>query len=424
MSYLNEYDRIPPSDSAARAALVDRWIATEPRPFFAELREKRPIFHTPACTLVTRYRDVISVLSRDDIFTVRPLCPKMEPAVGPTMLARDRQPLNWRHKSIMRSMIPMEDVPRVRQIVASIASSILEKAKLTGRIEAVDELGRAVPYRLCGDYFGFPGPDRSTMYRWSKATQTDFFMNLQDDPKIHQDAILAGQEMADHLKGLIAQRKSEESARCNTECTDVVRRLLQTHFPPGLGLDSAEVITNISVLLVGSIEPTSQAIVKILEQILLRPEVLAAALQAANESSLDAFDEIVWEALRFNPNPLLFRLTSTSAELGSGTPYVTHVSAGTLIFACTASAMWDEREVPNPDAFVPGRPSHHYLHFGYKAHECLGIHVGEVMIAETVRQVLLTKDVHLLEGAEGKIEFHGGPFPERFVLGFGGNKTM
>ena len=98
---------------------------------------------------------------------------------------------------------------------------------------------------------------------------------------------------------------------------------------------------------------------------------------------------------------------------------MTPINAGTLVFACTASAMWDELEVPNPDAFVPGRPSHHYLHFGYKAHECLGIHIAEVMVSEAVRQVLLTKDVHLLEGAEGKIDFDGGPFPERFVLGFG-----
>ena len=156
MSYLNEYDGIPTSNDAARIALVNRWIATEARPFFAELRERRPIFQTPACTLVTRYRDVISVLSRDDIFTVQSLALKMDPAVGPVMQARDRQTLNWRHKSIMRTMIPMEDVPKIRHMVASIVSPILEKATLTGRLEAVNELGRAVPYRLCGDYFGFP----------------------------------------------------------------------------------------------------------------------------------------------------------------------------------------------------------------------------------------------------------------------------
>ena len=421
MSYLNQYDAIPPADAAGRVGLVTRWIRTDTRPFFAELRDCRPIFQTPAYTMVTRYRDVVDILSRDDIFTVQPYALRMDPTVGPTMLARDRQPLNWRHKSIMRSMMPMEDMPSIRDTVGAIVEDILNQTQPTGRLDVINGLGRAVPCRVCGEYFGFPGPDTASMYRWSKATQTDFFKNLPNDPQIHQAALAAGQEMAAYLTGLIAQRRQDLASGVGTDRKDVLTRLLQTSFAPGLGFNPAELISNMSALLVGSMETTSQAIAQALEQILKRPPLVPKAIDAAKAGS-PAFDAIVWEALRFNPiNPLLFRLTAADTVLASGSDYETRIPAGTLVFACTASAMWDEREVENPDAFVPGRPSHHYFHFGYKAHECLGIHVGELMVLESLRRLLLRPGVHLLDGDEGKIDFQGGAFPERFLIALGGS---
>jgi cytochrome P450 len=419
VSYLNQYDSIPPADAAHRVALVNGWIATDTRGLYAELRERRPIFQTPAYTMVTRYRDVIDVLSRDDVFTVRLYAVQMDPSVGPTMLARDRQALNWRHKSIMRSVMPMEDMPAVRATAARIANEILDKAAPTGQLECVNDLGRAVPYRLCGEYFGFPGPDAATMYRWSKATQTSFFKNLQNNAQIRQAGIQAGQEMAAYLKGLIQQRRAELQAGTGADRHDVLTRLLQTSFAAGLGFSETELVSNVSALLVGSMETTSQAIVQALEQILLRPPVSAAAVEAAKAADPGAFDAIVWEALRFNPiNPLVFRLTAAETVLGAGESYETRLPAGALVFACTASAMWDGGELENPDTFIPNRPSRHYLHFGYHAHECLGIHVGEVMIPETIRCALL-RGAHLLAGDGGKIDFQGGAFPERFVIGLG-----
>jgi len=419
MSYLQQYDSIPAADARSRVGLVNGWIRTDTRAFFAELRERRPIFRTPAYTLVTRYRDVIDILIRDDLFTVRPYAPKMDPVVGPFMLGRDRQPLNWRHKSVMSSMMPMEDLPDVRALIGRIADKILDEAVPTGRLDAVKNLGRTVPVRMCGEYFGFPGPDEASMYRWSKATQSDFFKNIQGDPKVHETAVTAGAEMRDYLKGLIESRRAELAAGVGADRHDVLTRLLQTSFAPGAGLDEDELLTNMSGLLVGSVETTSQAIVQVLEQILLQPAVHKSALAAAKAGDSKALAAVVWEALRFNPiNPLLFRLTSGETVLARGTSYETHLPANNLVFACSSSAMWDDSEIDNPDAFVPGRPSHHYLHFGYKAHECLGVHVGEVMVPETVGRVLLRENVHLLDGDEGKIDFENGPFPEKFLIGF------
>ena len=68
MSYLRQYDRISPDLTQDRLALINQWIRSDWRVFFAELRECRPIFHAPGLTLITRFSDVVEVLSRHDSF--------------------------------------------------------------------------------------------------------------------------------------------------------------------------------------------------------------------------------------------------------------------------------------------------------------------------------------------------------------------
>lgn len=76
------------------------------------------------------------------------------------------------------------------------------------KIEVINELGRYVPVMMCGEYFGFPGPNREAMYRWSKASQTNMFKNLPNDPKIHEAAEKAGEEMRTYLTELLNEKKS------------------------------------------------------------------------------------------------------------------------------------------------------------------------------------------------------------------------
>jgi cytochrome P450 len=421
MSYLEQYDRIPPDRPKDRVALVNGWIRTDGRALFAELRERRPIFRTPAYTMLTLFKDVEEVLTRHTVFTVRLYAPKMDPSVGPFMLARDETALNWRDKSIMRAMLPWEDLPRVRAMVGRFADEALDRWTPSGRIEVVGQLGRLIPVRLCGEYFGFPGPDAATMFRWSKATQTDFFKNVGGDPALHAAGVRAGQEMAAYLVDRVtAERAAAAKGAPLTGPETVLQRLLRTQFAEGLGFDDSRLVANVSGLLVGSVETTSQAIAQSLEQLLLRPEAFAAAVEAARAGDDARFDPFVWEALRFNPiNPLLFRYTEADATVAAGTPRQVVLKAGTMVFACTSSAMADGTELPNPDAFAPGRPAHHLMHFGFGAHECLGKYVGMVMIPEVVKRVLIRAGVHLLPGAEGVIDFQGGPFPERFQIGLG-----
>jgi cytochrome P450 len=115
--------------------------------------------------------DVIDLLSGHQTFTVEPYRPKMDPSVGPFMLARDGREINWHEKSVMRSHLRWDDLPNVRRVAKEATPEGLAEA--TGTVELVSAVGRRVPLRVVQRYFGFPGPDDASMLRWSKATQSD-----------------------------------------------------------------------------------------------------------------------------------------------------------------------------------------------------------------------------------------------------------
>lgn len=415
-SFLDQYDA---ADDQTKVGLALKWIRTDWAAFFKELREQRPILKTPNFTFVTRFPDVTEVLSREKVFTVRPYQPHMDPVVGPFMLARDATPINWREKGIMQAVLRPEDLPAVREAAGILADKALDTAAPEGKIEAINNLCRYVPISIVGEYFGFPGPNLESMYRWSKATQTNMFKNLLNDPAIHEAAVRAGEEMKQYLTGLLAEKR-EAGGGYGDPPQDTFSRLVRTHFPDEIGFDDERLLSNIMGLLVGTGETTSQAIAQSLEQILLRPGIHEEAVAAAHGEDMAAFDAYVWEGLRHNPiNPLIFRLSVEEYTIAAGTERETVIPAGTLVFACTSSAGFDADLFEDPEDFRTDRPDHLSLHFGYGHHTCLGKYVGSVIVPEAVRRILLRPNVHLLPPPEGKIDFHGGPFPESFWFGFG-----
>jgi cytochrome P450 len=416
LSYLQRYDSIPAENVADKVKLINQGIYTDWQGLFKELRANRPIFITPKYTLVSLFPDVQEVLSRSEVFTVKTSAPKMDPVFGPSMLARDNSEYNWRDKSVMKTMLQLEDLPNVRKMAGEIAKASLDKLAPTGKIEVLNDLGKLVPIKLCGDYFGFPGPDLETMYRWAKTTQDDMFRNLTNDPKIHEASMQSAKEMRAYLAELLKQKK--ENKVNTTAPADVFTRLANTTFASDISFDETKIINNMIVLLVGSIEGTSLVITQALEQLLKRPQIFAKALEAAKANDNQTFDKYVWEAVRFNPFTIfLVRFCETDYTLAQGTPRATRIPAKSVVLVGVGSAMVDGGIVPNPDEFSIERPKYHYMHFGYGSHTCLGEHIAGVVVPEVIKQIMLRPGLRLLPGEEGKANYQGN-IPTRFVVAY------
>ncbi|MBB6250041.1 cytochrome P450 [Nitrospirillum iridis] len=413
--FLPAYDAAPTPQQKLQLLLL--WVAQKPLVLFQQLRDQRPILAVPGGpVLLTLCADVQEALSRNTVFTVRPYLPKIDPSVGPFMLDHDDTVYNQRDKGILRALIQQIDMPGVRRTVSALSQkAIANGASYDGRLDLVTQVTRPVPVGLTGAYFGFPGPDVTTMLKWSYATQYDMFHNLSDDPTIHAANLAAGQGMKDYLSTFLPQRARQVAA--DPQIDDVVARLLRLVTPPQIGFDMARIMTNTMGLLVGGIETTSAATVQAIDQILDRPAVLASALQAVLADDDTAFDAIFWEALRFNPiNPFVVRLSVAPYVIAGGTPRETTIPANTLVFCSNASAMQDAAAVPQPGNFIPGRPGYVYMHFGYGAHLCLGDQVSLQQAPEMAKQIFKAGFTKRAPGTAGQIDFKGGPFPESFTL--------
>ncbi|GII95000.1 cytochrome P450 [Sinosporangium siamense] len=412
-SFLERYDKTLTRDPMAAFDLVRGWMRADWRALFAELRLRRPVFVTPAFTVVTRFADVTEVLAREDVFTVRPFGPRLEAALGgPFMLSRDATPMNWREKALMQVMLDRDDIEAVRELAGRLTEEALDAAVPYKRLEAVHELFRPVTLGVSARYFGVPGPDPQTLSRWIRAVITDGFANFTGDLKVQSASVLAGAELMAYLRDLLARRRADLREGRDVP-DDVVTRLAGISLPAGLSPDDERVAINMAGLPLGFVESGTGAMAAAVEQLLLRPAVFAEAVAVSGDPK--AFDPYVWEAVRFDPFfKLLPRLCERDYVLAAGTPRRTVIRAGTLVFASPAAAMFDEEVVEEPEEFRVGRPDHHYLFFGHGHHACLGTHPAKAVICEVVRRLLSRPGLRL----ESPVVHSAGVFPEECVLGF------
>ena len=403
-SYLQRFDATP---AEGRWPLVRGWIFNEPLPFFAELRQERPILVMNELTLVARLADCAQVLQRYDAFSVALYQPKQ----GSYWMAQDDTAQHWREKSIMRAILDFEDIPAIRNYVADKSAALLSAAG--GSMDAVAGLTRAIPLALVQDWFGFTHSDTAKLCKWSYWNQIDAFWNqpfdaiIWTDPnKIVTERELANVEMAAYLVGLVAVREGE--LKLGLKHDDSVARLLKLSSSGAVKFDLQRVIINIGGLLIGAVETTSHAVVNALTMLMERPDLLAQARAAALSDDPAAVDGFVFEALRFKPPfPYFFRMCEQDTVLGLGEDYAAPIAKGTTVLAATHSAMFDPHALGKPDDFDPSRGPDNQFLFGHGPHECLGRAIGQVMIPEIVRQSLR------LNGLKpGPVDQKGGPVPE------------
>ncbi|MFI6817757.1 cytochrome P450 [Nonomuraea sp. NPDC050328] len=417
-TFLERYGEAVRDDPLRALAMVQGWMRTDWRAFFAELRTERPIFATPAFTVVTRYADVAEVLSLERVFSVRAFAPRLDAALGGAfMLARDATPMNWREKGLMRALLVPEDATAVRELAGRLAEEALDAAEARSgaeprvRVEAVQEVFRHVALRICADYFGLPGPTPETLGGWTRAIILDGFANYHGDPAVRAASERAGAELMAYLAGLLAERRN---ALADGE-RDILSRLLRTSLPAELGLDEQRLMINMAGLPLGWVESGPGAMAEALEQLFEHPEALAAAGEVAGEP--ERFDPYVWEALRFSPFfKLLPRLCERDHLLAAGTSRETVIKAGTFVLAAPASAMFDAHAVPDPEEFRLDRPEHLRLFFGLGHHSCLGVHPAGAVICEVVRRMVLRPGLSRLPAPEGDVIRVGAVFPDRFTL--------
>jgi len=414
-------ERVPAGFAIRRpaplASLSDSLSARFPgsrllRAGFALLRRVAPVARFGSTVVVTRHSEVAEVLERDGEFSVVAINgAKMDALNASFILGMDPGKRYQREKAWLdRCMLP-EDLPRIRALVRTRCAELLDAAAPRGWIDIGGEYARVVAALLVQDYFGVPGPDTPTLMRWMRALFQDLFLNLGNDEAVHERALDAAHGLEEHFADLIqAERRSP--GRADTVLARLVRLA-----PGELALGDDAIRRSLSGVIVGAVDTTNKAFCQALDQLLRRPNELAAAHAAASHDDVEEVGRVIFEALRFDPhNPIIVRRCPGEVRIGRERRYV--VPAGSTVYAATLSAMFDPTAFENPGAFRTDRGTP-YLHFGGGMHRCYGARINGVTLPELAAALLKRPPVRRAGWLRGRIH-HDGPFPDRLEVRFGG----
>jgi cytochrome P450 len=390
---------------------LEQHVTEHPQPLFTLLRTLKPVLLIHDIAIVTRYEDVVTVLSNDGAFGVEPYMDKMQSLAGDFILGLNETPEYERDVSILRLAAPRSDVPKLSDFVAETAEQLVAHAAETDGTVNVADVAKRVPARLIGRWFGTPGPGEDSMIAWTLAMFEDIFVNVKNDPHIHGAAAEASSKLRPYLEETIAERK-----RAGAGGETMLDRLLAMQGTPATAFSDHEIATNIIGLVVGFIPTIATATTFAIDALLDRPEAVSSARAAAQSNDIDVVRAHMWEAMRLAPQgPGLLRRATSDFVVGEGTHHARRVPAGTVTFASTQSAMLDGDVIDDPHEFRVGRPAHHYLHFGVGLHQCFGRFANAMQIPLIAAALLRRRDFARAEGDQGRL-VKQGPYPQSLIV--------
>lgn len=378
----------------------------------AILRRVCPIARFGSLCVVTRYDDVVEVFAADAAFEV-PYAANLNIITGsePFFLGMGDGPVYRAQIDALRAVVQADDLDALGDRAEALARARIEASD--GRIEVV-QFVREISFQLIGDYFGIPDPGGDTLAFWGSRLFEFQFTGSPRDKAWRAEAEGFAQQLRAHIDGVIAARKAAGPSAQD----DVLQRCLAMQAQGRTGYADVEIRTAILCMIVGGPPQPPMVVPQGLDQLLRRPDRLAAAQHAARTGDRDPLHDMLIEAMRFDPlAPGFKRIALTDYVLAKGTKRARPIGKGTTVFAATASAMMDSRRIPEPKRFDPHRQPYQYLHFGHRLHECFGRHINHATLHRMLIPLLEQPDLRRVAGRDGRL-VKRGPFAHQLTVAF------
>lgn len=339
--------------------LLDPEYTANPYPYYARMREEglsriEPGGHHVA----SRYVDVAAALRNPAVFSSAGFASAWEPEwLRPNPCANSMHSMDPPEHTKMRNLVSAAFLPRMIELTAPLVQSVVESAVQRfaerGEAEIVNDIGMPVTAGTIGHFLRLDPSLHPKLKGWS-----DAMMSIKPVPKSpehakHVRAMV--DEMTMYLRSLIEERRREPG-------DDMVTTLVRAEID-GQRLTDKELIPFLAVLIIGSMDNTSNLIANAMLHLTEDPELLDRI--RADPSLVPRF---VDEVLRYSPTAhSLLRSVKIDTEIAGQM-----VPARSTVLLMIAAANRDEHQFPNPDVFDIDRDSRGSLAFGVGPHFCIG----------------------------------------------------
>lgn len=373
---------------------LDPAIRNDPFPFYAALREERPVYYDPGLDvyLVTRFDDARQVLGDPVTFSlehgyqdrfanghVEEFAEILNREGGGFIrdLAID-PPAHTRLRRLTEKAFTAHRVkalePRIRQIVADLIEQVADKGAGDGMLD----IGAPLTAHLICEQLGF---DFAKIGTEKVAWWTTAILAQIGRMQTREEMLVNARTICDLQNTIIAEiRDRQENPRDDMISDLVTARLADEENPT---LTFPELVATVRAFLIAGNDTTAAGIANVLH-VLATNEGLADVLypQVDDERVMARFVE---EVLRLHP-PVhgLFRTAMQEVDVGGTT-----IPAMAQICVMFASANHDETRFPQAENLDIDRPNvGANLTFGSGIHRCVGIALARMEIKVAAQEMI------------------------------------
>ncbi len=400
-----------PAAKGAKGWLMRQALNAAPK-LVALFRNIWPIPHLGKFYVVTLYDDVREVFANDAAFSV-PYKANLDVITGaePFFLGMARTPAYDAAVAAMRKVMLPADLPGLAARTEALAEQIVSAAE--GPLDVVADLVRPVTFGVLAPYFGISPPPEGRIDVWATRLFEFQFTGSPKDKDLRAQVDQMAPAFRAHIDAEIARRKA-----AGTGPDDVLGRCLALQAKGEAGFCDVQIRTALLCMVVGGPPQPPMVVPQAMEQLLRRPDALAAAQAAALANQDARLSAIVREAMRFDPlAPGLPRIATSQVTIAAGTNRATMIPQGATVFAAFASAMMDSNRLPAPARFDPNRLAHEYIHFGHGLHECFGRYINDATLHLMLKPLLKRPNLRRAAGPEGHL-IKNGIFSDRLMVRF------
>jgi len=379
-------------------------------------RERGPILGDGNNVLVTGAAEVREVLDRPDDFLFGVVHAK-KMKLGRFLLGMDVSPTYEAEKRALRQVVTG------RQPVDHFAALVRKHCgPLIGRMSATVDLTTGfiepVIVAAAAEFYGIElsgaasayinvAPGHPTFTQWMRKLGSLLPSAAPAPFGLEQLTDALGGEMLAFLSDAVSDVPPATSAKFES----VVANLKWQASQPDAALTKDDDIVRCvgGLMLAGSAMAKAAALA--IHQLVRCENRKAAVEYAALSGNVAEVAAHAWEALRFQPVfPLLPRYCPRLCHLRTTRGELRSIPAGATVLISPLAAMFDPRSVPNPEQYIPTRPSHTYLHFGEGTHRCLAGVMAQRAIGELLTQLFAKCRIH-----RGRMSYDG-PVVDRYVV--------
>ena len=377
------------------------------------LRDHWPIPRIRHWAMVTRFTHVREALEMEAVFQV-PFGPRMmEMTDGPNfILGEQGGPEHDEGHEQIRAAFRPEDVA---EVVAPLSKDLGERIveDSGGRLDVIEDLVTRVPTEIVETYYGVPIADKTAFADWTIATSGYMFGPPGRRPANADVALQAAACIRPVLDAAIDAAKAVDP-----KPGTIVGRFAAMQAKGTPNLSDETIRAHLFGMIAGFVPTNTIAAGHVIEMLLRRGDFLDAARAAALADDDARLQRCLFEAMRYKPiNPGPFRVCVQDFTLGRGTGYEKLIPAGTKVLVSTQSAMFDQRDVPEPERFNPDRDKGNYMLFGHGIHWCIGAYIAEAQITQMFKPLLKRRGLSRARGRSGRLEKRG-PFPVHMMVEF------